>query len=108
MAEPSAIELDIDSLAWDKQGGLLPAIVQDAASLRVLMLGYMSRESLVATLANGKVAFHSRSRQRLWIKGETSGNTLDLVAIEADCDRDALLVLARPQGLFGEKIIERV
>ena len=98
MAEPSAVELDVDSLAWDKQGGLLPAIVQDAASLRVLMLGYMSRESLVATLANGKVAFHSRSRQRLWIKGETSGNTLDLVAIEADCDRDALLVLARPQG----------
>ena len=96
-------DIDIESLAWDKlsdtgQGGLLPAIVQDADSLRVLMLGYMSRESLAATLASGKVTFFSRSRQRLWSKGETSGNTLELVSLEADCDVDTLLVLARPRG----------
>ena len=98
MAEDPAVELDIDSLAWDKQDNLLPVIVQDAASLRVLMLGYMSRESLAATLASGQVTFFSRSRQRLWTKGETSGNTLQLVSLEADCDRDSLLVLAHPQG----------
>jgi len=92
------VEFDIDSLAWDKQDGLLPAIVQDATSLRVLMLGYMSRESLAHTLASGRVTFFSRSKQRLWTKGETSGNTLELVSLEADCDRDSLLVLARPQG----------
>ena len=91
-------DFDIDSLAWDKQGGLLPAIVQDANSLRVLMLGYMSRESLAATLASGQVKFFSRSKQRLWVKGETSGNTLQLVSLEADCDRDSLLLLANPQG----------
>lgn len=94
---------DMDALAWDKlsddgRGGLLPAIVQDADSLRVLMLGYMSREALAATLASGKVTFFSRSRQRLWMKGETSGNTLALVSVAADCDADALLVSARPQG----------
>ncbi len=97
MAE--SIPFDIESLDWGKQeGGLLPAVVQDAASLRVLMLGYMSKDALQATLASGQVTFFSRSRQRLWAKGETSGNTLDLVAVEADCDRDSLLVLARPQG----------
>ena len=71
-----AIPFDIDALAWAKQDGLLPAIVQDADSLRVLMLGYMSRESLGITLASGQVTFFSRSRQRLWTKGESSGNTL--------------------------------
>ena len=92
------VDFDSDALAWQKQGGLLPAIVQDADSLRVLMLGYMSRESLAATLASGKVTFFSRSKQRLWTKGETSGNTLQLVSLEADCDRDSLLVLAKPHG----------
>ena len=96
MADPTPF--DIATLAWDKQGGLLPAIVQDAATLRVLMLGYMSRESLALTLANRRVAFFSRSRQALWTKGESSGNTLELVSIEADCDRDSLLVLASPHG----------
>ena len=90
--------LDIDTLDWEKQGGLLPAIVQDAGTLRVLMLGYMSRESLALTLESGRVAFFSRSRQALWTKGESSGNTLELVSIETDCDRDSLLVLARPHG----------
>lgn len=90
--------IDIDALAWDKQGGLLPAIVQDADTLRVLMLGYMDREALGVTLASGKVTFYSRSKQRLWMKGESSGHVLGLVSIEADCDADTLLVLAQPHG----------
>jgi phosphoribosyl-ATP pyrophosphohydrolase/phosphoribosyl-AMP cyclohydrolase len=90
--------LQIGALAWDRQGGLLPAIVQDAATLRVLMLGYMDRAALATTLAEGKVTFYSRSRQRQWTKGEQSGHFLQLVSIEADCDDDTLLVLARPQG----------
>lgn len=89
---------EINALAWDKQAGLLPAVVQDAGNGRVLMLGYMDREALAVTLASGRVSFYSRSRQRLWTKGETSGHGLDLVAITADCDRDTLLVQARPQG----------
>ena len=89
---------DIESLAWDKQGGLLPVIVQDATSLRVLMLGYMNREALMATLACGKVTFFSRSKQRLWMKGETSGNVLELVGVATDCDADTLLVQAHPHG----------
>lgn len=90
--------IDIDALAWDKQGGLLPAIVQDAATLRVLMLGYMDRDALGATLASGRVTFFSRSRGRLWTKGESSGHVLELVSIEADCDDDTLLVQAHPRG----------
>lgn len=95
--------IDVDSLAWDKasQGGsdgLLPAIVQDAASLRVLMLGYMDRVALCHTLASGRVTFFSRSRQRQWTKGERSGNVLELIQVQADCDSDTLLVLARPAG----------
>lgn len=92
------IPFEADALDWDKQDGLLPAIVQDAGSRRVLMLGYMSREALAKTLETGWVTFHSRSRQRLWTKGESSGHRLALVAIECDCDRDTLLVQARPQG----------
>ena len=93
-----AIPFDIDALAWAKQDSLLPAIVQDADNQRVLMLGYMSREALQATLDSGKVTFFSRSKQRLWMKGETSGDVLDLVHIETDCDADTLLVQARPHG----------
>ncbi len=88
----------IDALAWDKQAGLLPAIVQDAATLRVLMLGYMDRAALLSTLDTGRVTFFSRSRQRSWTKGETSGHVLQLVAIEPDCDSDTLLVQATPAG----------
>ena len=101
MNDPVTTHLSSDqvaTLAWDKQGGLLPAIVQDAATQRVLMLGYMDRAALEATLASGRVTFHSRSRARLWIKGETSGHTLELVSMTADCDNDSLLVQARPQG----------
>ena len=90
--------LDADTLAWDKQGGLLPAVVQDARSLQVLMLGYMDRAALAATLFDGRVTFFSRSKQRLWTKGESSGHVLELVGIETDCDRDTLLVRAIPHG----------
>lgn len=90
--------IGIDSLDWNKSGGLLPAVVQDAENLRVLMLGYMDRDALQATCTSGQVTFFSRSRNRLWTKGETSGNTLELVAIDTDCDADSLLVRARPRG----------
>jgi phosphoribosyl-ATP pyrophosphohydrolase/phosphoribosyl-AMP cyclohydrolase len=88
----------VDTLAWDKQEGLLPVIIQDASTLRVLMLGYMDRAALRATLESRRVTFFSRSRQRQWIKGETSGHYLDLVSVEMDCDADSLLVLAHPIG----------
>jgi len=94
--EPSADA--IDALAWSKQGGLLPAVVQDADTLRVLMLGYMDAAALRATLDTGHVTFFSRSRNTQWTKGETSGHFLDVVAIDVDCDQDTLLVTARPHG----------
>lgn len=89
---------DIQTLDWDKMGGLLPAIVQDVFDGRVLMQAYMNREALERTLASGMVTFWSRSRQTLWTKGETSGHGLRLDAVHADCDSDCLLVLARPKG----------
>ena len=89
---------DADALAWAKGDGLLPAIVQDADTGSVLMLAYMNREALGETLARGRVVFFSRSRGVLWEKGETSGNTLELVDLVADCDGDTLLVTARPKG----------
>lgn len=78
--------------------GLVPAVIQDVADGRVLMLAYMDAEALAATLASGEVHFHSRSRDRLWRKGETSGHVLRLVSISADCDADALLVAVHPVG----------
>ena len=87
-----------NKLAWDKMDNLLPAIVQDALSGKVLMQGYMDQYALAKTLETGKVTFFSRSKQRLWTKGETSGNTLDLVSVACDCDQDSLLVLANPNG----------
>jgi phosphoribosyl-ATP pyrophosphohydrolase/phosphoribosyl-AMP cyclohydrolase len=87
-----------EKLDWDKGGGLLPAIVQHAGSGAVLMLGYMNREALAATRASGRVTFWSRSKGRLWTKGETSGHFLELKEIAADCDGDALLILAEPTG----------
>jgi len=89
---------DIASLDFDKAGGLLPAVVQHADSGSVLMLGYMSPEALRETLTRRRVVFFSRSRRRLWEKGETSGHTLQLVGVCADCDRDTLLVTALPAG----------
>ena len=83
---------------FEKMGGLVPAIVQDSETKTVLMLGYMNQEALDKTLATKKVTFWSRSRNELWTKGETSGNFLNLVSIESDCDNDALLVKAIPDG----------
>jgi phosphoribosyl-AMP cyclohydrolase / phosphoribosyl-ATP pyrophosphohydrolase len=88
----------LDTLDWDKSQGLLPAVVQDEVNGAVLMLGYMNREALAATQASGRVTFFSRSKQRLWTKGETSGHFLEVRAIAADCDGDALLILAHPKG----------
>lgn len=83
---------------FEKMGGLVPAIIQDERTGRVLMLGYMNRESYEKTLQTGLVTFFSRSRQTLWTKGETSGNLLHLKSIAVDCDSDALLVKATPDG----------
>src|SRR6266404_543714 len=89
---------NVDGLDFSKGSGLLPAIVQHADSGAVLMLGYMNREALRETLTRQRVVFFSRGRQRLWEKGETSGHTLELAAVHADCDGDALLATARPRG----------
>ena len=89
---------DAAALDWGKVDGLLPAIVQDARTLRVLMLGYMDRAALAHTLSSRRVTFFSRSKGRLWTKGESSGHVLDLVSVDVDCDHDTLLVLAHPQG----------
>ena len=95
----SALHAEIISKAdWDKGNGLLPAIVQNPDNGQVLMLGYMNAEALEATIGGGNVTFFSRSKQRLWIKGESSSNFLKLVDVRIDCDHDALLVEARPVG----------
>ena len=83
---------------FEKGGGLVPAIIQDPTTGKVLMLGYMNQEAYEKTMATGKVTFYSRSRQCLWTKGETSGNYLHLVSISVDCDNDTLLVKATPDG----------
>jgi phosphoribosyl-ATP pyrophosphohydrolase/phosphoribosyl-AMP cyclohydrolase len=99
MSEQVKIEPhSLDALDWNKQDGLLPAVVQDASTLRVLMLGYMNREAVEMTLACRHVTFFSRSKGRLWTKGERSGHVLKLVSIETDCDADTLLIQAHPQG----------
>ena len=90
--------MTLPTLEWEKMHGLIPAIVQDAASGAVLMLGYMTREALAATENTGRVTFWSRSKSRLWTKGESSGHFLEVRSISADCDRDALLILAQPAG----------
>lgn len=89
---------DVDALAWEKMEGLLPAVIQHAATGQVLMLGYMNQEALEATLSSGLATFYSRSKSRLWQKGETSGNRLAVRAVRADCDDDALVVEAEPEG----------
>jgi phosphoribosyl-AMP cyclohydrolase / phosphoribosyl-ATP pyrophosphohydrolase len=92
------VSFDLSTIDFAKGDGLVPAIVQDADNGAVLMLGYMNREALEQTLARKRAVFYSRSKQRLWEKGETSGDTLDLVDVVADCDNDTLLVTARPRG----------
>jgi len=89
--------MDIENLNYDDRG-LIPAIIQDSISFNVLMLGYMNKDSLQLTLNTGEVTFFSRSKQRLWTKGETSGNKLLLKSIEFDCDKDALLIKAKQLG----------
>lgn len=83
---------------FEKGNGLVPAIIQDATTKNVLMLGYMNKEAYDKTIETGKVTFYSRSRQCLWTKGETSGNFLNLVGMDVDCDNDTLLVKVSPVG----------
>jgi phosphoribosyl-ATP pyrophosphohydrolase/phosphoribosyl-AMP cyclohydrolase len=90
--------IDASKVDWEKGNGLLPAIVQDAGNGAVLMLGYMNREALAETLASNRVTFWSRSKRRLWTKGETSGNFLEVRAMAIDCDGDTFLILAEPRG----------
>lgn len=92
------MDLRTDQLDFAKNDGLLPAVIQDAGTGKVLMLGYMNREALEKTLREKVVTFFSRSKGRLWTKGETSGNYLHLVSILADCDQDTLLVKVKPAG----------
>ena len=98
-------------------GGLIPAIVQDNNTSKVLMLGFMNQEAYDETVCTGKVTFFSRTKNRLWMKGESSGNTLQVVSITADCDNDTLLIKAIPAGpvchtgadtCFGEKNVEDI
>jgi len=92
------MKLSLDSLDFAKGDGLIPAVIQDAGTGKVLMVGYMDREALEKTLSERVVTFYSRSKGRLWTKGETSGNSLHLVDILADCDQDTLLVKVTPAG----------
>jgi phosphoribosyl-AMP cyclohydrolase / phosphoribosyl-ATP pyrophosphohydrolase len=92
------VSLDAAKIDFAKGEGLVPAIVQDADTGAVLMLAYMNREALDQTLSRKRAVFFSRSKQRLWEKGETTGHTLDVVEVTADCDNDTLLVTARPRG----------
>ncbi len=92
------IQFDIDQINFDKSAGLVPAIIQDAFTQKVLMLGYMDKAALIKTLSGNNVTFFSRSKNRLWTKGETSGNFLRMVDIKVDCDNDTLLIQAQPQG----------
>lgn len=105
------------NLDFDKVNGLIPAIIQDNDTNKVLMLGYMNQESLAKTQETGKVTFYSRSKQRLWTKGEESGNFLNVVSIKEDCDKDTLLIKVNPVGAvchtgadtcFYEKNVEDV
>ncbi|WP_439636913.1 bifunctional phosphoribosyl-AMP cyclohydrolase/phosphoribosyl-ATP diphosphatase HisIE [Oceanicaulis sp.] len=90
--------MSLFQIDWKKGGGLAPAIVQHADTGEVLMLGYMNAKALDETQTRGLVTFWSRSKERLWTKGESSGNTLSLVSVATDCDSDAILVRARPAG----------
>ena len=89
--------LNIDELKFDEKG-LIPAIVVDAVTKQVLTLAYMNKESLAISMEKGLTCFYSRSRQELWLKGETSGNYQNIVSITADCDKDALVVVVEPDG----------
>lgn len=92
------MNLLIENFAWSKMNGLIPAIVQHDITKKILMLGYMNKAALQQTLSTKKVTFFSRSNKALWVKGETSGNYLELCRIYPDCDNDSLLVIALPKG----------
>lgn len=89
--------MNINDIKWSDEG-LIPVIIQDSISFNVLMLGYMNKDSLKQTLISKEVTFFSRSKQRLWVKGETSGNKLLIESLELDCDKDTLLIKAKPIG----------
>ena len=91
-------DINLEKIDWDKGEGLVPAIVQNIDNGQVLMLAYMDSAALAQTISSKKVTFFSRSKNRLWTKGETSGNRLDFISSEMDCDADTLLIQARPQG----------
>ena len=91
-------DINLDKIDWDKGDGLVPAIVQNSDNGQILMLAYMDRAALAQTISSKKVTFFSRSKNRLWTKGETSGNWLDYISGEMDCDADTILIQARPQG----------
>ncbi|MFY0628255.1 MAG: bifunctional phosphoribosyl-AMP cyclohydrolase/phosphoribosyl-ATP diphosphatase HisIE [Reichenbachiella sp.] len=88
----------IMEIDFDKTNGLIPAVIQDEKTKKVLMLGYMNEEAVERTQKSKKVTFYSRSKKRLWTKGEESGNFLHLIDIKIDCDKDTLLIQARPEG----------
>ena len=90
--------INIDQIDWEKGDGIVPAVIQDVHNGHVLMLGYMNQAALSLTINSGKVTFFSRSKNRLWTKGETSGNWIDYVRGEIDCDADTILIQARPHG----------
>jgi phosphoribosyl-ATP pyrophosphohydrolase/phosphoribosyl-AMP cyclohydrolase len=90
--------MDIKMIDFNKSNGLIPAVIQDSETLQVLMLGYMNEEALQKTVKEGKVTFYSRSKQRLWTKGEESGNFLEVISIKNDCDNDTLLIQVIPEG----------
>ncbi|MCB9198766.1 MAG: bifunctional phosphoribosyl-AMP cyclohydrolase/phosphoribosyl-ATP diphosphatase HisIE [Flavobacteriales bacterium] len=92
------MKFKIEQLDFDKVNGLLPAIIQDNNTNEVLMLGYMNRESLELSLSTKKVTFYSRTKKRIWTKGETSSNYLNIVQIYNDCDNDTLLIKVNPDG----------
>ena len=91
-------DISIDRVDWEKGDGLVPAVIQDVHNGHVLMLGYMNQAALRQTINSGKVTFFSRSKNRLWTKGETSGNWIEYIRGEIDCDADAILIQARPFG----------
>lgn len=90
--------IDPAKLNFQKLGGILPAVIQDVETGAVLMLGFMDKTALKRTITGNKVVFWSRTRQKLWLKGETSGNTLTVISMVADCDNDSLLIRVVPRG----------
>jgi phosphoribosyl-ATP pyrophosphohydrolase/phosphoribosyl-AMP cyclohydrolase len=98
ITEPLTVEELVERIDWEKVDGLVPAIIQDVRSKLVLMLGYMSREALRMTVNKGLVTFWSRTQKKLWTKGETSGNVINVCSITPDCDNDTLLVKGIPTG----------